>query len=392
MTSKLFSAILLLVLLTSCNKSEDEYEVIPEYLAVKAAFGDSVDLENLYNYANQDVPDYITKDNSNGNAITDKGATLGRVLFYDVNLSSNNTISCASCHIQSVAFGDSEVASIGVNGSTNRHSMRLINSKFADESKYFWDERAVNLEVQTTMPIKDHGEMGFSGENGDPDFDALIQKLSDIDYYKELFHFVYGNEEITEAKMQFALAQFVRSIQSFDSKYDAGRALASNDMQPFSNFTAQENFGKNLFMTPPIFNRQSSRTGGGYGCATCHRAPEFDIDPNSLNNGFFTSMDGSSDPFNTRSPSLRDLFNNENVLNGPMMHTGILTSFQSVIVHYGNMTNQVLVNPNLDPRLKPENIGQRLNFNAEEIAAITAFMQTLTGSNVYTDEKWSNPF
>ena len=183
--------------LTSCSdNSESNYEEIPSYPFVEAEFGSSVDLNNLANYANQQVPSYIIKNNSQGNVITDKGATLGRILFYDKNLSSNNTISCSSCHKQEFAFSDSNVASTGVNGTTGRHSMRLINSRFATETKFFWNERAINLETQTTMPIKDHGEMGFSGENGDLSFDDLITKLSAIGYYKELFKFVYGTQKL----------------------------------------------------------------------------------------------------------------------------------------------------------------------------------------------------
>ncbi len=379
--------------LTSCsNSSDDNYEEIPSYPFVEAEFGSSIDLNNLANYANQIVPPYITKDNSQGNAITDKGATLGRVLFYDKNLSSNNTISCASCHKQEFAFSDTNVASTGVNGTTGRHSMRLINVKFATETKFFWNERAINLETQTTMPIKDHGEMGFSGENGDMSFDDLITRLSGIGYYKELFKFVYGSEEITEAKIQSALAQFIRSIQSFDSKYDIGRALANNDGQPFSNFTDQENVGKNLFLTPPTFDSNSVRTSGGLGCAGCHRAPEFDIDPNSLSNGFGGSINGGPDVTNTKAPTLRNLIQTNETLNGPMMHTGIITSLQAAIGHYGNLTTSAQNNSNLDPRLKPNGIGQQLNLNATEINAMIAFLKTLSGTDVYTNEKWSNPF
>ena len=76
-------------------------------------------------------------------------------------------------------------------------------------------------------------------------------KLTAVGYYKELFKFVYGSEEITEVKIQNALSQFIRSIQSFDSKYDIGRAQVANDGQPFPNFTNQENMGKNMFLTPP---------------------------------------------------------------------------------------------------------------------------------------------
>ncbi len=379
--------------LTSCsNNSDENYEEIPSYPFVEAEFGSSVDLENLANYANQTVPSYIIKDNSLGNAITDKGATLGRVLFYDKNLSSNNTISCASCHKQEFAFSDTNVASTGVNGTTGRHSMRLINSRFASETKFFWDERAINLETQTTMPIKDHGEMGFSGENGDLSFNDLITKLSAIGYYKELFTFVYGTEEITEAKIQSALAQFIRSIQSFDSKYDIGRALAINDGQPFSNFTAQENQGKNLFLSPPIFNASGVRTSGGLGCAGCHRAPEFDIDPNTLNNGIIGTIAGTGiDSGNTRAPSLRDLVRTDGTSNGPMMHTGVITTLQAAIGHYGTI-NLAPGNNNLDPRLTPNGVGQQLNLTATEVNAVIAFLRTLSGTDVYTNTKWSNPF
>lgn len=379
--------------LTSCsNNSDENYEEITTYPFVEAEFGSSVDLENLANYANQIVPSYIIKDNSLGNAITDKGATLGRVLFYDKNLSSNNTISCASCHKQEFAFSDTNVASTGVNGTTGRHSMRLINSRFATETKFFWNERALNLETQTTMPIKDHGEMGFSGENGDLSFDDLITKLSAIGYYKELFKFVYGTEEITEAKIQNALAQFIRSIQSFDSKYDAGRVLAVNDGQAFSNFTAQENQGKNLFLSPPVFNASGVRTSGGLGCAGCHRAPEFDIDPNTLNNGIIGTIAGTGiDTGNTRAPSLRDLVRTDGTTNGPMMHTGVITTLQATIGHYGTI-NIAPGNNNLDPRLTPGGIGQQLNLTATEVNAVIAFLRTLSGTDVYTNTKWSTPF
>lgn len=380
----------LILTLISCGKSDSYEDVL--YPNVKAAFGTKIDLENLANYANQTVPGYITKSNINGNPITDKGATLGRVLFYDKNLSSNNTISCASCHQQNNAFSDVAIASQGVNGTTGRHSMRLINTRFAAETKFFWDERAANLETQTTMPIKDHGEMGFSGTNGDANFATLLTKLSAIGYYKELFKFVYGTEEITESKIQLALAQFIRSIQSFDSKYDTGRALAANDNANFSNFTAQENAGKALYMAPPVFNATGNRTSGGLGCAGCHRAPEFDIDPNTRSNGIGGSIAGGQDFTNTRSPSLRDLVKTDGTLNGPLMHTAVINSLQAAIGHYGDLTNATANNTNLDPRLKPNGMGQKLNLTATEVNSVIAFLKTLSGTNVYTDAKWSNPF
>lgn len=390
---KKISALLLIALAYSCGSDDvSEYVEIDPYANITATFGTNINPEVLYNYANQFVPAYITKDNSGGNSVTDKGATLGRVLFYDKNLSSNNTISCSSCHQQANAFGDTNLASNGVNGTTGRHSMRLINTRFANEVRFFWDERAANLETQTTMPIKDHGEMGFSGTNGDQDFTALITKLSAIGYYRELFQFVYGSEEITENKIQLALAQFIRSIQSFDSKYDIGRAQAANEGQPFVNFTAQENQGKNLFLSPPVFDATGNRTAGGLGCAGCHAAPEFDINPVTGNNGIIGTINGTGiDITNTRAPSLRDLVKTDGTTNGPMMHTGVITTLQAAIGHYGTI-NLAPGNTNLDQRLRPNGFGQQLHLTAPEVNAVIAFLRTLSGTNVYVDPKWSNPF
>ncbi len=340
------------------------------------------------NYSEPDIPNYILKDNMpESNRIDDRVATLGRVLFYDKQLSRNGTISCASCHRQEFAFGDTAVFSRGLVGElTGRHSMRLANIRFADDSLFFWDRRAASLEIQSTMPIQDHVEMGFSGFSGDPGMDSLLKRLEGVDYYPMLFEYAFGDEEISEFRMQKALAQFVRSIVSFDSRFDEGRAITGNNMMPFPNFTPQENQGKMLFFAPPAM--------GGGGCQGCHRAPEFDIDPNTGNNGVIAFIPGTTNPDfnNTRSPSLRDLYRPDGVLNGPMMHTGHFRNFREVIDHYNNIIPQPF-NPRLDPRLRgPQGAGQQLNFTVAQKEALEAFMRTLSGQNLYTDLKWSNPF
>lgn len=386
--------VLLLIVIVALQSCNDDSNNGSTYIAIENTFGNNLHLNSPLNYANQSIPNYITKDNGINNPINDKVATLGRVLFYDKNLSSENTISCSSCHKQEHAFSDGEISSTGVNGTTGRHSMRLVNNRFANEVKYFWNERASSLEEQTTMPIKDHGEMGFSGENGDLSFDDLLTKLALIDYYNELFDYAFGNNEITEVKIQTALAQFVRSIQSFDSKYDSGRALAPNDGAPFANFTAEENQGKQLFLAPPQFDSNSSRTGGGLGCAGCHAAPEFDIDPLSLNNGIIGVIGSTTtiDIDNTRAPSLRNLVSPSGTSNGPFMHTGNLATLQATINHY-NTINIAPGNTNLDSRLIPNGTdGQQLNLTPNEVNSVVAFLNTLTGNDVYTNEKWSNPF
>jgi len=345
-------------------------------------FAGTIDLNSLFNYSNQPIPSYINEDNTPGsNPITDEGATLGRVLFYDTNLSLTNSVSCGSCHKQAFAFGDSDLQSTGHDGGlTGRHSPRLSSARFGEEEKFFWDERANTLEDQTTMPIQDHIEMGFSGTNGDPDIDSLISKMDDIYYYDELFNLAFGDQTITEERMQNALAQFVRSMQSFDSKYDIGRGQVGNNNTNFPNFTTEENNGKALFMS-----------NDDTGCNRCHRAPEFDIDPDSNNNGVIgvVGSPGSLDLTNVRSPSLRDVVNSGGVENGPFMHDGSLSTLSDVINHYDDIPNNPN-NTNLDNRLQGD--GGDLNLTDTEKSELLAFLKTLGGSSLYTDEKWSDPF
>jgi cytochrome c peroxidase len=389
----IFSGIVsVIILLVACSKADNTQTTQTVYAAIATAFGAQIDLNNLANYAAQPKPAYITKDNTGNNPITNAKATLGRVLFYDKKLSIDNTISCASCHKQAFAFSDTALISVGVAGGlTDRHSMRLVNERFGVETKFFWDERAASLESQSTQPIADHKEMGFSGQTGRANIAALLTKLQGTDYYNELFKFTYGDITVTESRLQECLAQFVRSIQSFDAKYDVGRAQVNNDRQNFPNFTAQENVGKDLFLTPPVFDASSNRIGGGLGCNGCHNAPEFDIDPNTRNNGVIAlAAGGGQDVSVTRAPTLRDLVNNKGELNTRLMHTGGIRDLATAVSHYGGFIND---NRNLDQRLKPNGVNvQRLNLQPAEIAAVVAFLKTLAGTNVYTDKKWATPF
>lgn len=352
-----------------------------------------IDLDVLPNFANQTIPDYISRDNTpTDNSISDEGATLGRVLFYDKKLSNNNEVSCASCHHQENAFTDLNQVSTGVNGTTARHSMRLVNGRFARESKFFWDKRSTTLEAQTTAPIRDEIEMGFSGKNGQPNFDSLMLKMKQNQYYPILFQATFGTPEINEERMQKSLAQFIRSIQSFDSKYDEGRAQVISNSRPFPNFSAIENAGKNLFMNIAQFDSTGTRIGGGFSCNSCHSAPEFDIDPLSKNNGFTAIAGNDNLDFTiTRAPSLRDLINPEGVSNGPFFHTGNpqFATLEGVLDHYNEIPED---NIELDRRLKLQGNLQRLNMTADEKSQLVDFLKTLTGNNLYTDEKWSDPF
>ncbi len=76
--------ILCAVVMASCSK--ENTATVEQYAAIKSTFGATIDPANLSNYATQTKPAYIVKDNTTTNPITNSGATLGRVLFYDKNL------------------------------------------------------------------------------------------------------------------------------------------------------------------------------------------------------------------------------------------------------------------------------------------------------------------
>ena len=97
--------------------------------------------------------------------------------------------------------------------------MRLINARFARESKFFWNERAASLEAQTTQPIQDHAEMGYSGVDGAPDINDLLAKLNALDYYQELSAWAYNQSNskklLTEKDLQECLGGFYQKHTVF---------------------------------------------------------------------------------------------------------------------------------------------------------------------------------
>jgi cytochrome c peroxidase len=357
-----------------------------------------IDLADLFNYSDSNIPDFIDSGIDSApvdNLMDDEIATLGRVLFYDKNLSTNSSVSCASCHKQELAFGVGELQGAGVNGLTLRKPMRLLNLRILETpfERLFWDARAENLEELATQPIKDHIEMGYSGHADGPDFDDLILQLEGVDYYTELFTFAFGDNAITEERISKALAQFVRSIESYDSKFDAGFEMVggtpSNDNidLDFPNFTPEENSGKMLFTSEAIKDINGTRVGGGVGCFHCHSVPSFTFSSQKGNNGVISEIDGSEVLNITKAPSLRDVFGPSGSLNGALFHNGQASTFNELLNHYDEINSEI---PMIDFRLEPNGIP--LNLTSVERLQLEAFVKTLTGSDIYTNEKWSNPF
>jgi cytochrome c peroxidase len=295
-------------------------------------------------------------------------------LFYDKRLSTNQTVSCSSCHQQRNGFSDPRQFSVGfAGGLTDRNSMGLSNARWYLRRHFFWDERADTLEDQVLQPIQNAVEMGMTLE-------ALTNRLAPEPYYTNLFTAAFGTPEVTPDRVSKALAQFVRSIVSVQSKFDQG---VSNG---FANFTPLENQGRQIF---------------NGACAACHGTDNFTPGPVANNNGLefpyvdlgiggVTGNPGDNGKF--KSPSLRNI-----ALTAPYMHDGRFATLEEVVEFYNS---GVVDNPNLSPPLRnppgppgsPPPGPRRLNLTQQQKDALVAFLRTLTDPNLATDPKLSDPF
>jgi len=247
------------------------------------------------------------------NPITQEGVLLGKKLFYDNILSSDNSISCASCHMQNNSFSDPSQYSLGVNGQMGfRHSSALINLGYSDF--FHWDGGASSLEDQISRPLFTHFEMN------NVDWNDIINRLNSSQEYVELFYEAFGECDIDSTQVKKAIAQFERTLISSNSRYDQwlrGEVL----------FTNEELDGLNIFFT---------ERGD---CFHCHGGINF-MDNIFHNNGldeFFSDLglyEVTGNPLDEglfKTPTLRNI-----EYSAPYMHDGRFTSLDEVIEHYNS--------------------------------------------------------
>lgn len=339
--------------------------------------------------------------------VSDDVPTLGRVLFYDPRLSLNNTVSCSSCHKQSLAFSDNAALSEGFeNRVTTRNSMpiqNIISDAFQEfiladpdtvskdsiitdpdvvgympgvpvtaefvttPTSLFWDGREGNLKVMVTRPIMNHLEMGIH------DMEALAQKLSQIPEYKTLVKNAFGDEAVTEERISAGLSAFLLSIRSNNSKFD--QATSSTNNTSVISLAAQEELGRQLF-----FNK--------FNCDNCHNANGFadiGLDASPRDPGLMDATGFDQHRGQFKIPSLRNV-----ELTGPYMHDGRFKTLEEVLEHY---SHGIKNSPNLDNRLKGAN-GKplQMNMTQSEIKALAAFLTTLTDYQMISDPRFSSPF
>lgn len=300
------------------------------------------------------------------NPTTNAGATLGRVLFYDKRVSITNTHACGSCHHQQHGFAAAERFSVGVLGlPIKRNAMALANVRY-NLFAYFWDTRATPLESLVVIPIQEPMELG----NPLP---LLVAKLAATDFYPPLFEAAFGTAEINSERIAKALAQFLRSLISYQSKFDrAHHAMNEGEViDPATVLTPQELRGEELLI---------------HGlCGHCHFNDVHTGHP--ANNGLdlaFTDPGAGLGVF--RPASLRNI-----ARSAPYMHDGRFATLREVIDHYDHGVQDT---PDLARLLRVQLYGEprRLNLSEEDKDALEAFLNTLTDEQFLSDPKFSDPF
>jgi cytochrome c peroxidase len=324
------------------------------------------------------------------NPLTKAGVELGRKLFYEPMLSANNTQSCATCHNPANAFSDNVQFSKGAFGSLGlRNAMPLFNLAFQESKavdtihRFFWDGSSINLERQTLGPIENKLEMAS-------DLKTIVPKLQANPIYPPLFKKAFGTDSIYLYLVQRALAQFERTLLSFNSKYD--EFLKTRN---FNVFNEQEKRGYNLFYSEnnPVLSIK------GADCFHCHGQKysfyltDFQFHNNGLqkyptDSGLYRITNLYNDIGKFKTPSLRNL-----AFTAPYMHDGSRKTLKDVINFYDSGGySSPWVDPNIGKHQKPNSQwGVGLGLTEEQKDDLIAFLLTMSDSNFVKNEKFAKP-
>lgn len=287
------------------------------------------------------------------NPYSDKKAELGKLLYFDKRLSSNHTISCATCHAIKMAFTDQLPVSKGINGHHGtRNAPTVINAAYL--KLLFWDGRANSLEEQCKGPLSNPKEMTDS-DNTHEAYIECRERIRNIQGYNKLFEEAFGTPDCTIKEITEAIATFERTVLSGNSRYDRYKAGDKDAMNE------EEIQGYKVFKK--------------VGCMNCHRGPNFSderfhnigVGMNEPNPdlGRYEITKNKRDWGAFRTPILRDVENTY-----PYMHDGSLKTLEDVIEYYdvGGIPNK-----NLHPLMKP------LHLSDSDKKALVSFLKALNG-------------
>ncbi len=306
--------------------------------------------------------------------IQDDIATLGRVLFYDEKLSALENISCASCHDQALSFTENKSFSEGINAETTRNSMHLNDIGWSNREGFFWDMRETDLFEMISLPLTDANEIGANMSD-------IEDKLSDTEYYPELFEKAFGDRRINEERIVDALVQFISSFTTFNSRFD------QEAERNFEGFTASESNGQDLFSTNCGFCHTQGKSIVEAFFPDGEEISIIDFFPFLLSNGLPIDEDDKGvGEWNSGFDNLFKLPSLRNIeLTAPYMHDGRFATLDEVINHY----SEEAVENEWSAGFIPDG---GFGFSENEKADLKAFLLTLTDDTFATQEKWSDPF
>ncbi len=331
------------------------------------------------------------------NPMSAQKVELGRWLFYDTRLSGNRTMSCASCHIQALAFTDGRTRSIGSTGERHpRSAMSLVNVAYA--SRLTWANPLLDrLEDQALTPLLGDNpvEMGL-GSRPD-DFSALLRN---DERYRALTKRAFPNDDDPYSLLNGvrAISAFVRTIVSFESPYDR---YMNGDELALSDAATR---GMDLFFSERLecfhchggFNFTDSTTHAnarveqvGYhntGLYNVGNGGAYPLD----NTGLYDMTGERRDMGRFKAPTLRNI-----AVTAPYMHDGSIATLDNVIDHYQRGGRRIEEGDYAgDGRLSPykSEFVRGFDLTDTERADIIAFLEALTDPVVLSDERLSDPF
>lgn len=342
----------------SCRKDNTRYLPTPYNLEIPSHFPDMI----------------IPADNP----MTVEGVELGRFLFYEKRLSGDNTQSCASCHLPSASFSDPNQYSTGIDGiQGTRHSMALINLGWEDF--FFWDGRKTTLETQILEPVPNPIEMHQSWKR-------TVEKLNADVNYRNRFFKAFGEEGIDSTKATKAIAQFIRTLISGESKYDVmykyenNLSLNSSEQAILQTVDVEEWAGYDLF-----------KSLNGADCFHCHNGPLMRVKKFSNNGLMPNSVDdrgragvtnNPEDNYKFKVPTLRNI-----ALTAPYMHDGRFATLDEVIEHY---SSGIHMSPTIDPLIEFGSQGG-VQLDAQEKYLLKKFLLTLTDQKFVLNPNFQDP-
>jgi len=336
------------------NPEEEGYEPTPLDLKVPVLFQQTISSP------------VIPEDNPQ----TVEGVALGKKLFFDPILSGDNTLACAGCHAPEEAFSDSRQFSPGIDGiEGRRNSMPLFNLAWNYKENFFWDGRVNSIEKQALEPVIDPVEMHNTWPNA-------ISNIQSTSAYPELFSKAFGTTTIDSTLVSKAIAQFVRTLISGNSRYD-------QFLRGEIELTEAEQNGLEVYV--------DEERGD---CFHCHGTPPNDLlwtDNDFHNNGLDEILDdlgrgaATGDPREFglfKTPSLRNL-----AYTAPYMHDGRFETLEEVIDHY---SEGLVYSETIDPLMKAVGDGG-VQLTEQDKQDLKAFLLSLSDESFINNPDFQKP-